>query len=47
MGSGTTAKVGHRMNRRWLGSEISAEYVAIAKERLAPYLDKVSEARAK
>jgi len=47
MGSGTTAKVAHLMNRRWLGSEISAEYVEIAKERLAGYLDdrKISAAK--
>ena len=34
MGSGTTAKVAHLMNRRWIGSEISKEYVEIANERL-------------
>ncbi len=38
MGSGTTAKVAHLLKRRWLGSEISAEYVAIARERLAGHL---------
>jgi site-specific DNA-methyltransferase (adenine-specific) len=38
LGSGTTAKMAHLMGRRWLGSEISAEYVEIAKERLKPYL---------
>lgn len=37
MGSGTTAKVAHLLGRRWIGSEVSAEYVAIARERLAPY----------
>ena len=37
MGSGTTAKMAHLLKRRWLGSEISAEYVEIANERLAPY----------
>ena len=41
MGSGTTAKVAHLMNRRWLGSEISSEYVGIAKERLKPYLNRL------
>lgn len=40
MGSGTTAKVAHQMNRRWLGSEISGEYVNIATERLRPYLNR-------
>lgn len=39
MGSGTTAKVAHLLGRRWLGSEISAEYVRLAEERLIPYLD--------
>lgn len=34
MGSGTTAKVAHVLKRRWIGSEISKEYVAISEERL-------------
>ena len=34
MGSGTTAKIAHLLNRKWLGSEISKEYVNIAEERL-------------
>jgi len=34
MGSGTTAKVAHILNRNWIGSEISKEYVNIAEERL-------------
>ncbi len=34
MGSGTTAKVAHLLNRQWIGSEISREYVEIANERL-------------
>ncbi len=38
MGSGTTAKVAEIMNRRWLGSEISKEYVCIAEKRLQEYL---------
>ena len=37
MGSGTTAKMAHLLKRKWLGSEISSEYVAIAEERLARY----------
>ncbi len=41
MGSGTTAKSAHLLGRRWLGSEISAEYVNIADQRLRPYLDEV------
>ncbi len=39
MGSGTTAKVAHLLNRKWIGSEISKEYVAIANERLNLYLE--------
>ena len=38
MGSGTTAKVAHLLGRRWFGSEISDEYVAIAEERLKIYV---------
>lgn len=38
MGSGTTAKMAHLLNRQWIGSEISPEYVAIANERLSKYL---------
>ncbi len=47
MGSGTTAKVAHLLDRRWLGSEISPEYVTIAQERLAPYLNKLEFSAAK
>lgn len=39
MGSGTSAKVAELLGRKWLGSEISGEYVSIAKERIAPYLE--------
>lgn len=38
MGSGTTAKAAHQLGRRWIGSEISSEYVALANKRLEPYL---------
>jgi len=38
MGSGTTAKVSHLLGRRWLGSEISDEYVRIAHERLSEHI---------
>lgn len=38
MGSGTTAKAAHKLGRHWIGSEISMEYIRIAQERLAPYL---------
>lgn len=39
MGSGTTAKVAQLLGRKWIGSEISAEYVEIAQKRLAEYGD--------
>lgn len=38
MGSGTTAKMAHLLNRRWLGSEVSAEYVDLAERRLNLHL---------
>jgi site-specific DNA-methyltransferase (adenine-specific) len=38
MGSGTTAKVAQLMNRRWIGSEISTQYVEIAEQRIAQYV---------
>ena len=41
MGSGTTAKVAHQLDRVWLGSEISEEYVEISEKRLEPYLNKL------
>jgi len=47
MGSGTTAKVAHQLDRHWLGSEISEEYVEIAKKRLEPYLNKLELSAAK
>ncbi len=37
MGSGTTAKIAHLLKRRWIGSEISKEYVEISEERLKTY----------
>jgi site-specific DNA-methyltransferase (adenine-specific) len=39
MGSGTTAKVAHLLKRRWIGSEISKEYVKIALKRLADHVE--------
>ena len=45
MGSGTTAKVSMLLNRNWIGSEISAEYVNISNIRLKDTqveLDKVN-----
>jgi site-specific DNA-methyltransferase (adenine-specific) len=37
MGRGTTAKAAEMRGRRWLGSEISQDYVDIAEKRLEPY----------
>jgi site-specific DNA-methyltransferase (adenine-specific) len=36
MGSGTTAVVCEKMERRWIGSEISEEYCKITNERIYP-----------
>ena len=47
MGSGTTAKVAHLLKRSWVGSEISAEYVALALKRLGPYLSERNLSAAK
>ena len=38
MGSGTTAKMAHLQKRKWIGSEISKEYINVANKRLEPYL---------
>ena len=38
MGSGTTAKVAQLLGRRWIGSEVSEEYVKIAEMRISPYI---------
>tara|TARA_R100001510_G_C7656230_1_gene216046 strand:+ start:4091 stop:4846 length:756 start_codon:yes stop_codon:yes gene_type:complete len=38
MGSGTTAKMAHLLNRNWVGSEISKKYYDIANKRLKEYL---------
>lgn len=38
MGSGTTAKIAHKLNRNWIGSEISNDYVIGADKRLHPHL---------
>ena len=39
IGSGTTAKVAGLLDRNWLGSEISAEYVKIAETRIEQHLN--------
>jgi len=38
MGSGTTAKMAHLQKRKWIGSEISKEYVELAEKRIWQYL---------
>lgn len=42
MGSGTTAKSAHIYKRKWIGSEISKEYVDLANKRLQPYLNQTT-----
>lgn len=42
MGSGTTAKMAHLLNRNWIGSEMSKEYVDISNKRLKPYLNQIT-----
>jgi DNA modification methylase len=37
-GSGTTAKMAHIYNRKWILSEISQEYCEIAEKRIKPYI---------
>ena len=39
MGSGTTAKMAYQLDRKFIGSEISSEYVELANKRLKPVLD--------
>lgn len=39
MGSGTTAVAAHKLDRNWIGSEISKKYVKIAENRLRPILN--------
>lgn len=41
-GSGTTLKMAHLQKRKWIGSEISSEYVELANKRLDPYLRQTS-----
>jgi len=43
LGSGTTAKISQLLNREWIGSEISSEYVAIAEKRLALHFKNLFE----
>lgn len=37
-GLGSTLIAAHQLKRRWIGSEISSEYVELANKRLEPYL---------
>lgn len=37
-GTATTLVVAHKLGRKWIGSEINAEYCEIANRRLEPYL---------
>lgn len=37
MGSGTTAKLCEKLNRKWIGFEISKEYCELAKKRISKY----------
>jgi len=39
MGSGTTAKMAYQLDRKFIGSEISSEYVELANKRLKPVLN--------
>lgn len=41
-GSGTTAKMAHLANRKWILSEISQEYCDIANKRIMPYLQQTN-----
>lgn len=43
MGSGTTAVAAVQLNRKWIGSEISAEYVAVANSRIEKAVEDKSE----
>lgn len=37
LGSGTVALVAEQLNRKWIGIELSEEYIEICKKRLEPY----------
>jgi DNA modification methylase len=41
-GSGTTAKMAHKLKRNWILSELSKEYVDIAEKRIAHHLAQTS-----
>ena len=39
MGSGTTAEVALRMNRKFIGSELKPEYIKVANDRISEHLN--------
>lgn len=41
-GSGTTAKMAHKLKRNWILSEISEQYCNIAQKRIDPYLSQTT-----
>ena len=41
IGTGSTAEVALRSNRKFIGSEMSADYLKIAEERLNPFLNDI------
>lgn len=41
VGSGTTCLVAAKLNRDWIGIDVSEKYCAMARERLAPYATKL------
>lgn len=40
-GSGTVAKMAHMLNRKWVLSEISEEYCAVAQKRIDPLINQL------
>jgi DNA modification methylase len=40
-GSGTTAKMAHKLKRNWILSELSKEYAELAQKRIQPYIDQL------
>jgi DNA modification methylase len=43
LGSGTTAKIAFILKRKWIGSEISEDYVNIVKKRVFPLMNNLFE----
>ena len=42
MGSGSTAEAAIRANRKFIGSEMSTNYIEICNQRLKPYLSQTT-----